>query len=330
MNEIEAECSGTVIEVFAQNGKAGRVRPEALPHQEGLSLARDVQEDPHRQPRRDRAAHPARLPRARREDRRRPLGGRLARAARALRRRGGVHRPAPSAKSYLNIPAIISAAEITAADAIHPGYGFLSENAEFARLCEKCDVTFIGPTPEAMRAWGDKVTARTNAARFGIPLLAGSGVLEGRRRRRRARRTRIGFPVILKASGGGGGRGMRIVRERARDARRPSRAPSTRPRPASRTPTSTSRSSSSGRGTSSSRSSPTTTAASGRSGERECSLQRRHQKVIEEAPSPAHHRREAAGDGRGHPPGDPRDGLHVARHARVPHGRGRENSPSSR
>src|ERR1700677_1986763 len=85
--------------------------------------------------------------------------------------------PAPSAKSYLHIPAIISAAEITAADAIHPGYGFLSENAEFARLCGKCGVTFIGPTPEAMRAWGDKVTARGNAEKFGLPLLAGSGVL---------------------------------------------------------------------------------------------------------------------------------------------------------
>src|SRR5271170_5566572 len=65
--------------------------------------------------------------------------------------------PAPAAKSYLNIPAIISAAEITAADAIHPGYGFLSENAEFARLCAKCGLAFIGPSPESMRAWGDKV-----------------------------------------------------------------------------------------------------------------------------------------------------------------------------
>src|SRR3984957_14865028 len=85
--------------------------------------------------------------------------------------------PAPASRSYLNIPAIISAAEITAADAIHPGYGFLSENAEFARICGKCGITLIGPTPEAMRAWGDKVTARKNAARFGLPLLAGSGVL---------------------------------------------------------------------------------------------------------------------------------------------------------
>ncbi len=86
--------------------------------------------------------------------------------------------PAAAAKSYLNIPAIISAAEITGADAIHPGYGFLSENAEFARICAKCGITFIGPTPEAMRAWGDKVTARKNAQRFGLPLLPGSAVLE--------------------------------------------------------------------------------------------------------------------------------------------------------
>src|SRR5580693_4862593 len=102
--------------------------------------------------------------------------------------------PAAAAKSYLNVPAIISAAEITAADAIHPGYGFLSENAEFARICGKCGITFIGPTPEAMRAWGDKVTARENAEHAA----------------REAKR--IGYPVILKASGGGGGRGMRIVR----------------------------------------------------------------------------------------------------------------------
>src|ERR1700722_14598398 len=87
-------------------------------------------------------------------------------------------RPRPGSKSYLNIPTIISAAEITAADAIHPGYGFLSENAKFARICAKCGITFIGPTPEAMLAWGDKVTARANAARFGLPLLSGSAVLE--------------------------------------------------------------------------------------------------------------------------------------------------------
>jgi acetyl-CoA carboxylase biotin carboxylase subunit len=122
--------------------------------------------------------------------------------------------PAPANRSYLHIPAIISAAEITGADAIHPGYGFLSENAEFARLCGKCGVTFIGPTPEAMQAWGDKVTARENAKRFGLPLLPGSEVLRDADHAV-AEAKRIGFPVIMKASGGGGGRGMRIVRTEA-------------------------------------------------------------------------------------------------------------------
>src|SRR3954470_16708627 len=86
--------------------------------------------------------------------------------------------PPPAPRSCLHIPATTAPAEITGADAIHPGYGFLSENAEFARLCAKCGVTFIGPSPEAMRAWGDKVSARENAKRFGLPLLPGSGVLK--------------------------------------------------------------------------------------------------------------------------------------------------------
>ncbi|HEV3190501.1 MAG TPA: acetyl-CoA carboxylase biotin carboxylase subunit [Polyangiaceae bacterium] len=193
--------------------------------------------------------------------------------------------PAPPSKSYLNIPAIISAAEITAADAIHPGYGFLSENAEFSRICGKCGITFIGPTPEAMQAWGDKVTARQNAAKFGLPLLSGSTVLEGVDQAL-SEAKRIGYPIMLKASGGGGGRGMRVVRN---DAELPDAFASAR-----------------------------NEAESGFKnpdlycekfvekprhiefqvlgdrhggvwtlGERECSLQRRHQKVIEEAPSPA-------------------------------------------
>src|SRR5215472_137643 len=122
--------------------------------------------------------------------------------------------PAPAIKSYLNMPAIISAAEITAADAIHPGYGFLSENAEFARICAKCGITFIGPTPDAMGAWGDKLTARKNAARFGLPLLPGSATLESAEHAM-IEAKRIGYPVIVKASGGGGGRGMRVVRGEA-------------------------------------------------------------------------------------------------------------------
>jgi acetyl-CoA carboxylase biotin carboxylase subunit len=192
--------------------------------------------------------------------------------------------PAPAARSYLHIPAIISAAEITGADAVHPGYGFLSENAEFARLLGKCGVAFIGPTPEAMRAWGDKVTARENAKRYGLPLLPGSTVLKNEAHALEEAR-RIGLPVILKASGGGGGRGMRIVREESEVANAFGQA--------------------------------TREAEAGFKnpdvymekfverpkhiefqvladqhggvwtlGERECSLQRRHQKVIEEAPSP--------------------------------------------
>jgi acetyl-CoA carboxylase biotin carboxylase subunit len=89
-------------------------------------------------------------------------------------------------RATCNIPQIIAAAEITGADAVHPGYGFSRENAEFAEICGKCGLSFIGPTPEAMRAWGDKVTARENAKRFGLPLLPGTGVLEsvGSRHRR--------------------------------------------------------------------------------------------------------------------------------------------------
>src|SRR6516164_815526 len=193
--------------------------------------------------------------------------------------------PAAASKSYLNIPAIISAAEITGADAIHPGYGFLSENAEFARICGKCGIKFIGPTPEAMHAWGDKVTARGNAEKFGLPLLKGSPVLASAEHAA-AEATRIGYPVILKASGGGGGRGMRVVRgpnelpdafaSARREAESGFKNPDVfcekfveRPRHIE------------------------FQAFGDRHGgvwtlgERECSLQRRHQKVIEEAPSPA-------------------------------------------
>src|SRR6201988_49973 len=85
---------------------------------------------------------------------------------------------APARDSYLNVPRIIAAAEISGADAIHPGYGFLSENAEFADICGQCGLTFIGPTPANMEAWGNKVTARAYAKRLGIPLLPGTGVLK--------------------------------------------------------------------------------------------------------------------------------------------------------
>ncbi len=120
--------------------------------------------------------------------------------------------PAQSTKSYLNVPAIIAAAEISGADAIHPGYGFLSENAEFADICGQCGLTFIGPTPEDMKQWGEKVPARRLARSLGIPLLPGSQVLSSPDEAVREAE-KIGYPVILKASAGGGGRGMKIVRD---------------------------------------------------------------------------------------------------------------------
>jgi acetyl-CoA carboxylase biotin carboxylase subunit len=122
--------------------------------------------------------------------------------------------PAPSAQSYLNVPAIIAAAEISGADAVHPGYGFLSENAEFAEICERCGLTFVGPRPEDMRQWGAKVPARALARKLGLPLLPGTGVLTGPEDAVQ-RAEEIGYPVILKASAGGGGRGMKIVRDSA-------------------------------------------------------------------------------------------------------------------
>ncbi len=193
----------------------------------------------------------------------------------------------PAAKqSYLNIPAILSAAEVTGADAIHPGYGFLSENAEFAEVCRNCNIHFIGPSPEAIRLMGNKVRAREAMTKAGVPLLPGSdGVVADEDRLERIA-TEIGFPVILKAAAGGGGRGMKIVREAGalRQAFRTAQAEAAasfgspdmfveryveRPRhieiqiAADQTGTVV------------------------HLGERECSVQRRHQKLIEESPSPA-------------------------------------------
>ena len=119
--------------------------------------------------------------------------------------------PALSSKSYLNMKAIISAAEVTDADAIHPGYGFLSENAEFAEICGNCGITFIGPTPEAMRLMGDKISARQTVTQYGVPILPGTkdGVATADEAVKIA--GKIGYPVIIKATAGGGGRGMKIV-----------------------------------------------------------------------------------------------------------------------
>ena len=120
--------------------------------------------------------------------------------------------PPKSADSYLNIPAVISAAEISNVDAIHPGYGLLSENANFAEVCETSDITFIGPPPDSMRLMGEKEKARNAMKRFGVPILPGSeGVIAGETEALAAAQA-VGFPVILKASAGGGGRGMRVIR----------------------------------------------------------------------------------------------------------------------
>jgi acetyl-CoA carboxylase biotin carboxylase subunit len=194
--------------------------------------------------------------------------------------------PARSADSYLNVPAVISAAEITGADAIHPGYGFLSESAYLAEVCEACHIKFIGPEPQVIRLMGDKARARRVMKKAGVPILPGSdGPIENEDKALKLAKE-IGYPVIVKATAGGGGRGMRVVRapgelsHAVKTAQRESEA------------------------------------AFGVSdvyiekyvesprhvefqilgdhhgnvvhlGERECSIQRRHQKLMEESPSPA-------------------------------------------
>src|SRR5256714_6373578 len=119
--------------------------------------------------------------------------------------------PAPSAQSYLNIPAIISAAEIFNVDAIHPGYGFLAESAYFAEICEACNIKFIGPRPDVISLMGEKVAARNAMKEAGVPILPGSESAIQSPDEAVTLAREIGYPVIVKASGGGGGRGMRIV-----------------------------------------------------------------------------------------------------------------------
>jgi acetyl-CoA carboxylase, biotin carboxylase subunit len=192
--------------------------------------------------------------------------------------------PAPSLSSYLNINAIISAAELTDAEAIHPGYGFLSENAVFADICEKCGITFIGPSAESMRIMGDKISARQAVIKEGVPILPGTkeGVHDVNEAIKVAKE--IGFPVIIKATAGGGGRGMKIVHSPAAlpNAFATARAEAQ-----------------SGFGNpevyierycESPRHVEIQILADKHGnvvhlGERDCSIQRRHQKVIEEAPS---------------------------------------------
>ena len=119
--------------------------------------------------------------------------------------------PAPSSQSYLNIPAIISAAEIFNVDAIHPGYGFLAESAYFAEICEACNIKFIGPRPDVISLMGEKVAARNAMREAGVPILPGSESAIQSPDEAVTLAREIGYPVIVKASGGGGGRGMRVV-----------------------------------------------------------------------------------------------------------------------
>ena len=121
--------------------------------------------------------------------------------------------PEDSAQSYLNIPRLIAAAEVTEAEAIHPGYGFLAENATFAEICRACNIRFIGPSPEVIRLLGDKVRARELAKKADVPLLAGSDGAVRDEADAQAIAATLGYPVLLKASMGGGGRGIRIVWE---------------------------------------------------------------------------------------------------------------------
>jgi len=199
--------------------------------------------------------------------------------------------PAPSRESYLNMPAIISAAEVTDSEAIHPGYGFLSENADFADRVEKSGFVFIGPRPETIRLMGDKVSAKRAMIEAGVPVVPGSeGALPDDSQEILRQAREIGYPVIIKAAGGGGGRGMRVVYT---EAALPNAVAMTRSEAAAAF------------------NNPQVymekflenprhieiqvLADGGRNalwlGERDCSMQRRHQKVLEEAPAPGVPRR---------------------------------------
>ncbi len=193
--------------------------------------------------------------------------------------------PGPAVHSYLNIAAIISAAEIAAADAIHPGYGFLSENANFAQIVEKCGLTFIGPSSASMKQWGDKLSAREVAKTFGLPLLPGSVALENAVHAE-VEAKRVGFPVMIKARGGGGGRGMRVVRT-AEEVARAFESASAEALSAFKNPELYLE-----RFIERPKHIEFQALADKHGqvwtlGERECSLQRRNQKLIEEAPSPS-------------------------------------------
>ncbi len=194
--------------------------------------------------------------------------------------------PAASADSYLNIPAIISAAEVTDAEAIHPGYGFLSENADFAERVEKSGFVFIGPRPDTIRLMGDKVSAKNTMIKAGVPVVPGSeGALPEEPQEIVKIARKVGYPVIIKASGGGGGRGMRVVHTEAalinavamtrQEAKTAFGNPTVYMEKFLETPRHVE---------------IQVLADEHRNavylGDRDCSMQRRHQKIIEEAPAP--------------------------------------------
>ena len=193
--------------------------------------------------------------------------------------------PPAATDSYLNIPAIISAAEISHADAIHPGYGFLSENARFADIVEQHGIAFVGPKPEHIRTMGDKVEAKRTAGALGLPLVPGSDGALGDLNEARAVAERVGYPVLVKAASGGGGRGMKVVTDPAQLE-------------ASISAAGNEAKAAFGDATvylekylGNPRHIEFQVFGDGRGhavhlGERDCSLQRRHQKVLEEAPSP--------------------------------------------
>jgi acetyl-CoA carboxylase biotin carboxylase subunit len=194
--------------------------------------------------------------------------------------------PAPSAQSYLNIPQIISAAEITNVDAIHPGYGFLSENPHFAEVCRECNITFIGPSPEVIRMMGDKSEAKRTMRAAGVPVTPGSeGLVEDEEAAVRDA-DRIGYPVLIKATAGGGGRGMRVAHNREELIHAYNTA---------RSEAEVAFKNSSvylEKYIANPRHIEIQVLADNQGnaihlGERECSIQRRHQKLIEESPSPA-------------------------------------------
>lgn len=194
--------------------------------------------------------------------------------------------PPPSKESYLKIPLIISAAQITGADAIHPGYGFLAENADFSEICAESNIKFIGPTPEMIRAMGDKSFAKDTMKKHGVPVIPGSDGIVKNQAQAKEMAKEIGFPIIIKASAGGGGKGMRIVKAESdfdnsfQMARTEAEAAFGNPDVYLEKYVENPR--------------HVEIQVMGDSfgnvyhyGERDCSVQRRHQKLIEESPSPA-------------------------------------------